>query len=126
MNRLTLPDDFKTGLDECLGDAGETNIAFDAFFGWLRTEATQLDSKQRKRVKQRQTAATDSTFAAHPDHDGHDFAEAVRRHKQSTNPGYVGIHCNGKLERKYRGLWHYDGIEVQQQDQIKIFQGTPV
>jgi hypothetical protein len=126
MNRLTLPDDFKTGLDEYPGDAGETNIAFDAFFGWLRTEATQLDSKQRKRVKQRQTAAADSTFAAHADHDGYDFTEAVRRVKQSSNPGYVGIHCNGKLERKSRGLWHYDGIEVHHQEQIKVYQGTPV
>jgi len=126
IHRLTLPAEFKTPLDQFDGDIGETNEAFDGLFGWLTREATKLDATSRKRDKQRKATSTDSTFAAHSDHDGHDFAEAVRRQKQSTNPGYVGIHCNGSLERKSRGLWHYDGIEVQQQDQIKVYQGTPV
>jgi hypothetical protein len=124
---LTLPEVFPTALDDYPGDTGETNLAFDAFFGWLKKEAVALDLKQRRREKQQlRPSDSDATFATGSRGDrSAEYAKAAKQqqgwHTPANNGWNVGrqVHCNGTLVRKDPGQqWHYDGQLVTQQGQI--------
>jgi hypothetical protein len=131
INRLTLPAEFKTVLDQFAGDIGETNEAFDGLFGWPTKEATKLDTTSRKRDKQRKATSADATFATGGG-DALALAEGAKRQrhwKTIANGGWSGrdLHCNGALEQLgSRGEWHYDGQLVKQQSQIKMASDGPV